>query len=137
MSYLYVSISIYSYVCTGRDGSPNTSGVIAFCCAVNGRNVKVKSRLAAPTDKCTPTSMFFSVLSSSNRESRKIGNRAESSPLRTIQIIAKPRFSWGRIECYVPSADRYHTAKPTPNPDTDDKGAPQDWSVSWQKRVTH
>ena len=39
------------------------------------------------------------------------------------------RFSWGRIECYVPSADRYHTAKPNPNPDADDKGAPQDWSV--------
>ena len=45
------------------------------------------------------------------------------------------RFSWGRIECYVPSADRYHTAKPTPNPDTEDRGAPQDWKVPKMQAV--
>lgn len=57
----------------------------------------------------------------------------DAAPMVPNLLSCAPRtkqFSWGRIECYVPSADRYHTAKPTPNPDTDDKGAPQDWSVS-------
>lgn len=40
------------------------------------------------------------------------------------------QFSWGRIECFVSSQDRFHPAKATQNSDTGDNGQPQDWSVS-------
>mmetsp|Transcript_36317 Transcript_36317/g.67553 ORF Transcript_36317/g.67553 Transcript_36317/m.67553 type:complete len:361 (+) Transcript_36317:83-1165(+) len=57
---------------------------------------------------------------------------ADATPVVPSLLGRAPRtkqFPWGRIECYVPSADRYHTAKPTPNSDTGDAGAPQDWAV--------
>jgi len=57
----------------------------------------------------------------------------DATPMVPAILGRAPRtkqFSWGRIECYVPGADRYHTAKPVQNSDTGDKGAPQDWSVS-------
>jgi len=38
--------------------------------------------------------------------------------------------AWGRIECYVPSANRYHTAKSEPDSNTDDRGAVEAWSYS-------
>lgn len=38
--------------------------------------------------------------------------------------------SWGRLECYVGQGDRYHTAKPVPDGNSDDKGEPGDWAVS-------
>ena len=74
-----------------------------------------------------------------------------------MRVTHFQRFPWGRIECYVaglnepsfscarcgentsrvqkdelqvPSADRFHTAKPTPSGDTGDSGAPQDWSAT-------
>lgn len=40
---------------------------------------------------------------------------------------ATRQFAWGRIECYVPSADRYHPSKPVQQSNTGDKGEPQDW----------
>ncbi|CAE7685021.1 Tbc1d10b [Symbiodinium sp. CCMP2592] len=58
---------------------------------------------------------------------------ADATPMVPSLLGRAPRtkqFPWGRIECYVPSADRYHTAKPTQSADTGDNGAPQDWSVS-------
>lgn len=42
---------------------------------------------------------------------------------------ATKQFSWGRLECYVPSADRYHTAKNAADSNTGDRGEPGDWSV--------
>lgn len=35
--------------------------------------------------------------------------------------------AWGRIECYVPSQDRFHTAKAVQDGSTGDKGQPEDW----------
>uniref|UniRef100_A0A7S4RYR7 Apple domain-containing protein n=1 Tax=Alexandrium monilatum TaxID=311494 RepID=A0A7S4RYR7_9DINO len=42
---------------------------------------------------------------------------------------ATKQFAWGRIECYVASADRYHPAKAAPNSNTGDNGEASDWSV--------
>lgn len=36
---------------------------------------------------------------------------------------------WGRIECYVPAQDRFHTAKNVQDTSADDSGQPQDWKV--------
>jgi len=38
------------------------------------------------------------------------------------------QFSWGRIECYVPQGDRFHTAKDVPDSNADDRGEAMDWS---------
>lgn len=38
------------------------------------------------------------------------------------------QFSWGRTECYVPSGDRYHTAKTVPDSNAEDRGEAGDWS---------
>lgn len=38
------------------------------------------------------------------------------------------QFPWGRLECYVPSEDRYHTAKEAPDATTNDFGLPGHWS---------
>jgi len=42
---------------------------------------------------------------------------------------ANKQFSWSRLECYVPSADRYHTAKNAADSNSGDSGEPGDWSV--------
>merc|ERR1712151_328422 len=40
---------------------------------------------------------------------------------------ATRQFAWGRIECYVPGQDRYHTSKAVQQSSTGDNGEPQDW----------
>jgi len=40
------------------------------------------------------------------------------------------QFSWARTECYVPSADRFHTAKNVADSNAADGGEPGDWAVS-------
>jgi len=42
---------------------------------------------------------------------------------------ATKQFSWGRHEAYVPSADRYHTAKNVADSNAGDRGEPGDWSI--------
>jgi len=42
---------------------------------------------------------------------------------------ASKQFSWSRTECYVPSADRYHTAKQVADSNANDRGDAGDWSV--------
>lgn len=42
---------------------------------------------------------------------------------------ATKQFSWARHECYVPSADRYHTAKNVADSNSGDSGDPGAWSV--------
>jgi hypothetical protein len=42
---------------------------------------------------------------------------------------ATKQFSWGRTECYVPSADRFHTAKQVADSNAGDRGDAGDWSV--------
>jgi hypothetical protein len=57
----------------------------------------------------------------------------ESSPLVPMLLGREPRrrqFPWGRLECYVPGGDRYHTAHNTANANTRDNGAVEDWSYS-------
>jgi len=43
---------------------------------------------------------------------------------------ATKQFSWGRSECYVPSADRFHTGKNVADGNAEDKGDAGDWAVS-------
>lgn len=40
---------------------------------------------------------------------------------------ATKQFAWGRTECYVPSADRFHTAKNVADSNTGDRGDAGDW----------
>lgn len=42
---------------------------------------------------------------------------------------ATKQFSWSRTECYVPSADRYHTAKNVADSNAADNGDAGDWKV--------
>jgi len=42
---------------------------------------------------------------------------------------ATKQFSWGRTECYVPSADRFHTAKNVADSNAGDSGDAGDWKV--------
>jgi len=42
---------------------------------------------------------------------------------------ATKQFSWGRTECYVPSADRFHTAKNVADSNAGDRGDAGDWHV--------
>jgi len=42
---------------------------------------------------------------------------------------ATKQFAWGRSECYVPNADRYHTAKTVADSNSGDTRDPGDWSV--------
>jgi len=40
---------------------------------------------------------------------------------------ANKQHPWGRLECYVPQGDRYHTAQAVPAGDTQDRADPGEW----------
>jgi len=57
---------------------------------------------------------------------------ASEASAMTPQLLGRQpstkQFSWGRIECYVPQGDRYHTAKDVPDSNAGDNGEAGDWS---------
>jgi len=56
----------------------------------------------------------------------------DSAPMVPQLLGRKPstkQFPWGRLECYVPGSDRYHTAKAVPDSNTGDSGEPGDWKI--------
>jgi len=58
---------------------------------------------------------------------------SEAEPMMAKVLGRTPatkQFSWGRTECYVPSADRFHTAKNVADSNAEDKGDAGDWGVS-------
>lgn len=57
------------------------------------------------------------------------GEASPMVPLLLGRTPAHKQFPWGRIECYVASADRYHTAKEKPDSSTGDNGEPGDWGL--------
>lgn len=57
---------------------------------------------------------------------------ADSDPMLPKLLGRQPatkQFAWGRVECYVAQADRYHTAKNMADSNAGDRGEPGDWSV--------